>query len=111
MKIVFCIVVVFLVAAAVWYYLHLRAEAKKCAMEARRFHMRLQVLTAPSHLFTDKELVTLKEEMAPLLYRVKKLYGNYFISNEYLDSLGLEDFIEERMHLNHAQYLNNKEFS
>lgn len=111
MTILLCIVIVLLIAAIVVYVMHLRAEAKKCAEEARQFHVRLQVLTAPKHFFTDKELATIKEEMAPLLYKVNKLYKNYFISNEYLDALGLQDFVEERMHLNHSQYLNNREYS
>lgn len=106
--IVLCIVAVLLIAAVIVHIFYLRAEAKKCAIEARQFHVRLQVLTAPTHLFTDKELVKVKEDMAPLLYRVNRLYKSYFISNEYLDNLGLQDFIEERMHLNHAQFLNNK---
>lgn len=108
--IVLCIVAVLLVAAAIAYVFYLRAEARKCTVEARQFHVRLQVLTAPNHLFTDKELSNLKEEMAPLLFKINKLYKNYFISNDYLDRLGLGDFIEERTHLNHAQYLNNKQY-
>ncbi|MBR6980298.1 MAG: hypothetical protein IKH88_10770 [Prevotella sp.] len=108
--IVLCAVAVVLIAATIAYVCHLRAEARKCAIEARQFHVRLKVLTAPNHLFTDKELASLKEEMAPLLFRVNKLYKNYFISNDYLDRMGLGDFIEERMHLNHAQYLNNKQY-
>ena len=108
--IVLCAVAVVLIAATIAYVCHLRAEARKCAIEARQFHVRLKVLTAPNHLFTDKELATLKEEMAPLLYKINKLYKNYFISNDYLDRLALGDFIEERTHLNHAQYLNNKQY-
>lgn len=108
--IVSCIVAVLLLAAVIAYALYLRFEARKCAVEARQFHVRLQVLTAPNHLFTDKELATLKEEMAPLLFKVNKLYKNHFISNEYLDRLGLEDFIEERRHLNHSQFLNNSKY-
>ena len=108
--IVSCIVAVLLLAAMIAYAFYLRVEAKKCAIEARQFHVRLQLLTAPNHLFTDKELATLKEEMAPLLFKVNKLYKSHFISHDYLDRLGLEDFIEERRHLNHAQFLNNSQF-
>ena len=86
----------------------LKAQARQCAKEAQRFHDRLQSLTAPSHLFTDEELHRLKRDFAPLLDEVNQLYDSRFISNEYLDKLGLKEFIEERRLVNHLQYQNNQ---
>ena len=89
--------------------LNLKARAKECAKEAKRFHERLQQLTDPSHDFTDNELHRLKKEFAPLLDEVNGLYDSILISNEYLDDLGLGDFLEERKLVNHQQYLNNSQ--
>lgn len=87
---------------------NMKKEALKCSEEARRFHVKVLLLSSPSRLFTDEELQQLKIEASPLLKRVNRLYKSYFVSNEYLDDLGLNDFVEERMHLNHLQYINNK---
>ena len=87
---------------------NMKKEAQKCSQEARQFHVKVMLLSSPSRLFTDEELIQLKKEASPLLKRVNKLYNSYFVSNEYLDDLGLNDFIEERMHLNHLQFINNK---
>ena len=87
---------------------NMKKEAQKCSQEARQFHVKVMLLSSPSRLFTDDELIQLKKEASPLLRRVNKLYNSYFVSNEYLDDLGLNDFIEERMHLNHLQFINNK---
>ena len=87
---------------------NMKKEAQKCSQEARQFHVKVMLLSSPSRLFTDEELIQLKKEASPLLKRVNKLYKSYFVSNEYLDDLGLNDFIEERMHLNHLQFINNK---
>lgn len=87
---------------------NMKKEAQKCSEEARQFHVKVLLLSSPSRLFTDEELQQLKMEARPLLKRVNKLYNSYFVSNEYLDNLGLNDFVEERMHLNHLQYINNK---
>lgn len=88
----------------------LKTKAKECSKEAQRFHEKLQQLTAPDHFFTDEELHQLKIEFAPLLREVNKLYDSIFISREYLDNLGLYDFIEERKLLNHQQFQNNQKF-
>ena len=72
----------------------LKAQARQCAKEAQSFHNRLQGLTDPTHLFTDEELHQLKRDFAPLLDEVNRLYDSRFISNEYLDRLGLKEFIE-----------------
>ncbi len=85
----------------------LRDEAKKCAKEAKIFHERLQQLSDPSHLFTDEDVHQLKRDFGPLLNTVNRLYDSQFISNDYLDKLGLGDFMEERKLVNHMQYLNN----
>ena len=81
--------------------------ARGYAKEAKLFHERLLQLTDPSHHFTDEELHKLKRDFAPLLYSVNELYNNPFITNEYLDKIGLGDFLEERKLVNHQQYLNN----
>ena len=86
--------------------LQLKTRARKCAKEAQRFHERLQQLSDPSHLFSDKELHSLKREFAPLLDEVNDLYDNRLIDNEYLDKLGLKEFMDERRLLNHIQYQN-----
>ena len=86
----------------------LKAQARQCAKEAQRFHDRLQSLIAPSHLFTDEEVHQLKRDFAPLLDKVNRLYDNRFISNEYLDKLGLKEFMDERRLVNHLQYQNNQ---
>lgn len=83
-----------------------KARARKCAKEVQRFHERLQQLSDPSHLFSDKELHALKREFAPLLDEVNDLYDNRLIDNEYLDKLGLKEFMDERRLLNYIQYQN-----
>lgn len=102
------IAAVLLALLAVRHNQRLKAQARQCAKEAQLFHNRLQSLTAPSHLFTDEELYQLKRDFAPLLDDVNRLYDSRFISNEYLDRLGLKEFIEERRLLNHLQYQNNQ---
>ena len=89
----------------------MRAEAKECAKEAKRFHQKLQELSNPSRFFTDEEVQHLKKEFSPLLDKVNKLYENIFISSEYLDKLGLKDFLDERRIVNHKQYQNNQEYN
>lgn len=89
-------------------HLHQKRKAIKCSKEAQRFHEKLKQLSDPSHLFSDKELHHLKREFAPLLDDVNDLYDNILISNEYLDSLGLKDFMDERKILDHLQYQNNQ---
>ena len=90
------------------YTKQLKADARQCAKEAEHLHKKLGMLTDPSHLFNDEELHQIKREYTPLLRRVYQLYDNPFISNDYLNDLGLEDFIDERKHLNHFQLMNNK---
>ena len=86
----------------------LEATAQQCAKGVQEFHEKLQKLTDPSHFFTDEEVVQFKEEYAPLLKNVQKLFDSMFISNEYLNGLGLKDFIDERRVVNHLQYKNNQ---
>lgn len=86
---------------------HLKAKARECSKEAKRFHEKLQQLTEPNHFFTDEELHQLKREFAPLLKTVNKFYDSILILREYLDDLGLNDFLDERKLVNHRQYLNN----
>ena len=62
---------------------------------------------AYSDEFTDEELLQLKREYAPLLDEVSELYDSFLISNEYLDDLGLREFIRQRKFLNHIQSQNN----
>ena len=100
-------IAVILALLAFMKHLKLKASARVCAKEAKRFHERLQKLSDPSHDFTDNELHRLKMEFAPLLDEVNSLYDSLFISNKYLDELGLGDFLEERKLVNHRQYLNN----
>ena len=59
-------------------------------------------------MFTDEEVHKMKMKYAYLLDTVNDLYDSKFISNEYLDKLGLGDFMEERKLLNHTQFLNNR---
>ena len=88
-----------------------KAKAKKCANEALWFHQKLKLLSDPSHFFSDEELHSLKIEFAPLLNEVNKLYDNILVSNEFLDNLGLKDFMDERKILNHIQIQNNKQYN
>lgn len=88
-----------------------KAKAKKCANEALWFHQKLKLLSDPSHFFSDEELHGLKKEFAPLLSEVNKLYDNILVSNEFLDDLGLKDFMDERKILNHIQLQNNKQYN
>ena len=109
LKIIIIIVVMVIVALLLFRYnLHLKAKAKKCKEEAKRFHKEVQSLSATDRMFTDEELKKLKMKYSPLLDDVNSLYDSYFISNDFLDKLGLGDFLEERRLLNHTQYLNNK---
>ena len=75
------------------------------------FHQKLKLLSVPSHFFSDEELHSLKKEFAPLLNEVNKLYDNILVSNDFLDDLGLKDFIDERKILNHIQLQNNKQYN
>ena len=109
MKLVIGIVVIILVMLGLLRYnRHLKNKAKRCSKEAKRFHEKLQQLSAPDRFFTDEEVRNLKIEFAQVLEDVNNLYDSYFISNEYLDELGLGDFMEERKLLNHKQYINNR---
>ena len=106
--IIITIIVLFMLAVLAYLQSQkLKSKAKECSKEAKRFHKKLQQLTAPDHFFTDEELHQLKHEFAPLLKTVNKLYDSFLISKEYLDDLGLNDFLEERKFVNHRQYLNN----
>ena len=96
------------IAGAFRYNQQLKDKARQCSKEAEQFHKDLQRLSAPGHLFTDEELHKLKVKYNPLLEKVNELYDSHFISKEYLDHLGLGDFMEERKHLNHTQFLNNQ---
>ena len=87
---------------------HLKARARECAKEALRFHDKLQQLSDPSHFFTDEELRQLKKEFAPLLEEVNELYESAYISKDFLDEIGLKDFMRERKFLNHIQSQNNQ---
>ena len=75
--------------------------------EAFSSHMVLQREKPVSVWVTDHELHRLKREFGPLLDAVNELYDSPFISNEYLDGLGLGDFLEERKLVNVRQYFNN----
>ena len=109
MKLVIGIVVIVLALLGLLRYNRdLKNKAKRCSKEAKRFHEKLQQLSAPDRFFTDEEVRKLKIEFAPVLEDVNDLYDSYFISNEYLDKLGLGDFMEERKLLNHKQYINNQ---
>ena len=100
-----------LVLYAIWKKQQLTSKARKCAKEVQVFHDKLQQLTAPTHFFTDEEVQQFKNEFAPLLKNVQKLYDNMFISNQFLNSLGLKEFIDERRMVNHLQYKNNQLFN
>ena len=102
------VVIVLVLLGLLRYNQHLKNKAKLCSKEAKRFHEKLQQLSAPDRFFTDEEVRNLKIEFAPILEDVNDLYDSHFISNEYLDKLGLGDFMEERKRLNHKQYINNK---
>ena len=69
----------------------LKAKARQCAIEAQRFHEKLQQLSNPSHLFTDEELQQLKKEFTPLLDDVLLLYNHPLVSKDYIIELGLRD--------------------
>lgn len=88
----------------------LKAKARQCAIEAQRFHEKLQQLSDPSHLFTDEELRQLKKEFTPLLDDVLLLYNHPLVSKDYIIELGLRDFIDERKILNHIQLKNNQAY-
>ena len=108
------LVIILLILIALFYLrqrMHMKAEAKECAKEAKLFHEKLKQLSNPERFFTDEEVRKLKNEFAPLLKRVNKLYGTIFISNEYLDEAGLKDFLDERRLVNHKQFENNKEYN
>ena len=86
----------------------LKVKARECAKEVQVFHEKVQKLSDPSHFFTDEELLQLKREYAPLLDEISELYDSFLISNEYLDDLGLREFIRQRKFLNHIQSQNNQ---
>ena len=86
----------------------LKAKAQECAKEVQKFQDKLQKLTDPSHFFTDEELLQFKHDCTPLLDEINELYDSFLISNEYLDNLGLKEFIRQRKFLNHIQSQNNQ---
>ncbi len=88
----------------------LKTKAKEYAKEALVFHEKLEQLSAPSHFFTDEEVLQLKQEFSPLVNAVKKLYKSSLITHKYLNDLGLKEFLEERMLVNHIQVKNNQKF-
>lgn len=106
--IVLAVIIVLLALFAYRKKQRLEAKARQCAKEAQVFHEKLQKLTDPSHFFTDEEVVQFKDEFAPLLKNVQKLYDSMFISSVFLNNLGLKDFIDERRVVNHLQYKNNQ---
>lgn len=109
--IIFTIVAVIIILAllAIRKHQHLKSKALECAKEVQAFHDKLQKLTDPSHFFTDEELLQVKQEYAPLLDRINELYESLLISRQYLDDLGLKEFIRQRKFLNHLQYQNNQQ--
>lgn len=104
------IILIILIALVVRQSRLLKNKAKQCAAEAEQFHEKLAQLSDPSHLFTDEELHRLKRKYAPLLETVNQLYDSPFISNDYLDSLGLGNFMDERKLVNHIQFQNNQNY-
>ncbi len=96
------------VLIAIRQHQHLKGKAKECAKDVQVLREKLKRLSDPSHLFTDEEMLGVKQEYAPLIDRINVLYNSLFISKEYLDSLGLKDFIRERKFLNHIQFKNNQ---
>ena len=88
----------------------LKTKAKEYAKEALLFHEKLEQLSDPSHFFTDEEALQLKQEFSPLVNAVKKLYKSSLITHKYLNDLGLKEFLEERMLVNHIQVTNNQKF-
>ena len=106
----FITIVIILAIAIMNYNQRLKKEARKCSIEAKDFYEKLKTLSSPTHLFTDEELKKLKMEFNPLLETVNQLYDSRFISNEYLDKVGLGEFIEKRKLLNHIQMENNLAF-
>lgn len=111
MKIILLILVIAVLVAAfvLRYNRKLKEKARKCSVGAKQFHERLKELSDPSRVFTDEEVRKLKVQYGPLLDTVNDLYESKFISNEYLDTLGLDDFMEERKLLNHIQLVNNQQ--
>lgn len=101
-------VIIILTLLAVRKHLHLKANALECVDEIRIFHERLQKLTDTSHFFTDEELHQFKHDCAPLIDKINELYNAVLISDEYLDDIGLKEFLHERKFLNHLQYQNNQ---
>ena len=110
MKIILILVVVacLCMIGVLRYNRHLKEKAKKCSVGAKQFHEKLKQLSDPTHLFTD-EVRKLKIQFGPLLDTVNDLYDSHFISNDYLDGLGLGEFMEERKLLNHIQLVNNQQ--
>ena len=86
----------------------LKAKAQEYAKEVQKYQDKLQKLTDPSHFFTDEELLQFKHVCTPLLDEIYELYDSFLISNEYLDNLGLKEFIRQRKFLNHIQSQNNQ---
>ena len=87
-----------------------KVQAQQCAKEVQRFNEKLAQLSDPSHFFTDEELTQLKKEFNPVLLTINRLYDSSLISNDYLDNLGLHDFVEKRRILNHIQLNNNRAY-
>lgn len=107
------VIIIIILVGAVFLIQRIRRQnalAHQCAKEVQRFNEKLAELSDPSHFFTDEELVQLKKEFNPLLKNVNDLYDSSTISNEFLDGLGLHDFIEKRRILNHIQLNNNKAY-
>ncbi len=113
MQYILTITLIFIALVALVYFVvnaKMKSKARACAKEALIFHEKLQQLSDLSHFFTDEEAVKLKREFAPLVREVNDLYKNIFISNGYLDDIGLRDFLDERKIINHKQFVNNRDY-
>ncbi len=86
----------------------MKNKTKACVKEAHRLHEKLEQLSDPSHLFTDEEVVQIKNEYARWLKKVNQLYRSAFLSNGYIDSQGLKDYMNESNIIDHKQYINNQ---
>jgi len=113
MRIVTILAILFVVISMVLSILgkyQMKARARKCALETKKFLRRLEELADPSHFFTDEELKQLKEDYKPLLKEINHLYASPFLKETFLDDLGLRDFVDYRRLLNHIQYKNNQNY-
>lgn len=75
------------------YYIRLRRKASFCSKFAQEKINELEELALPNRLFTENELSLFIDSNKQLKEDIWALYNNRFLSDTYLDNLGVGDYL------------------